>query len=512
MRSSLRLVLLALTTLVALVLSATAPAAARPVPAIQRVEPTPLGSLGPVDPAAACAALVKTDFSATRDAPFQVVSAVVRPALATAPALCLVNGYVAPTIGFRFWLPLATWNGKLAQSGCGGRCADITNDRCEIVVSRGYACIAADMGHKSSWGDNVWAIDSVPSEIDFGFRSTHVAALASRAMIAAFYGRAPTHAYFFGNSTGGRQGLMEAQRFPKDFDGIISGDAAIAMPGTDQVDATTRLQAVIASLYDGDRPIVTAADLRLVNQAVIAKCDLDDNLADGIISDPQHCAFDPAELACTGDKTIGCLGKAQADAVRAAYAQGAMRGSERQWIGNYIGENGGRGDYAGKQANPYRYPFAWLLNDATNPDLRAFQARGGKLILFHGWSDEATFALNTIAYYQSVERLIGGPAATHEFVRLFVIPGKSHVPINGAAETVDYLSYLETWVEKGQAPQVLLAKHLKTHLIQAGPVASPTEDVAANVDFTRPVYLFPIRARYAGHGDPNAATSFVPVQ
>ncbi len=474
--------------------------------------PDPPGASRPAgDPAAACTALKGADFSNVKDAPSLIVSAAVRQPDKDMPLLCLVNGQIAPTIGYRMWLPLVSWNGKFAQTGCGGRCGDILDDGCQIVVARGYACIAADLGHKGTFYDDLWAIDNVPGDIDFGFRATHVTNITGRTVTEAFYGQKPRYTYYFGASTGGRQGLVEAQRFPEDFDGIIAGEPAMGPPGASHTEVGPALRASVAALNPGGRPILTLADINLVHSAAVARCDRDDNASDGFISDPRHCGFKPAQLLCKGDKAPTCLTADQVAALDRVYANGAMPGSEKGWVGAYIGADGGPGRYLWHLKNPYHYPYAWIFNDATNPDLRAFKARGGRLILYQGWADEACYPGNPADYYETVERLMGGRADTQDFFRLYMVPGESHIPqVSGGAETVDYLSYLEAWVERGQAPDILLAQKMKVLARFAGPVTYASYLTPDNVAFSRPLYPYPVRARYAGKGDVDDAANWGP--
>lgn len=477
-------------------------------------KPNPPGTGRPVgtDPAAACTALKGADFSLVKDAPSLIVNAVVQPANTDMPLLCLVNGRIAPTIGYRMWLPLETWNGKFAQTGCGGRCGDILDDGCQIVVARGYACIAADLGHKGTFYDDLWAIDNVAGEIDFGFRATHVTTLTGKAVTEAFYGKQPARSYYFGASTGGRQGLIAAQRFPLDFDGIVAGEPAMGTPGAAQPEVGPKLRDSVNALNPDGKPLLTLAEVQLVHAAAVARCDLDDNAKDGFISDPRRCGFKPAQLQCKDGKTADCLSAEQVTAVARVYANGAMPGSEKGWIGAYVGADGGPGRYLWRLKNPYKYPYAWVFNDATNPDLRAFKAAGGKLILYQGWADEATYPGNPPAYYETVERLMGGRAATQDFFRLFMIPGESHIPqVTGGAETVDYLSYLEGWVERGETPDVLIAQKYKTLARFAGPVTYASYLTPDNVEFSRPVYPYPVQARFTGRGDMKDAANWRPV-
>ncbi|QGN55848.1 tannase/feruloyl esterase family alpha/beta hydrolase [Novosphingobium sp. Gsoil 351] len=425
---------------------------------------------------------------------------------------CLVNGRIAPTIGYRMWLPLGTWNGKFAQTGCGGRCGDILDDGCQIVLARGYACLAADLGHKGTFYDDLWAIDNVPGEIDFGFRATHVSNITGRAVTEAFYGAKPRYAYYFGASTGGRQGLIEAQRFPADFDGIVAGEPAMGTPGTPSPETGPALRDSVAALNPGGKPIVTPDEVMAIHAAALARCDLDDNARDGFISNPRACAFKPVDMACKAAKQPTCLTPEQVAAVTRVYANGAMSGSEKGWLGAYVGATEGEpGRYLWRLKNPYKYPYAWIFNDATNPDLRAFKARGGKLILYQGWADEATYPGNPPAYYETVERLMGGRAATQDFFRLFMIPGQNHIPqVGGGAETVDYLSYLEAWVERGEVPEVLLAGKYRELARFAGPVTYASYLRPDNVEFSRPVYPYPVQARYSGKGDVRQAGNWKP--
>ncbi len=246
----------------------------------------------------------------------------------------------------------------------------------------------------------------------------------------------------------------------------------------------------------------------MLNERAVARCDMDDNLKDGIISDPNRCDFSPEQLLCKGAKTPDCLTQEQVDAVKGVYAAGARPGSEKAWLGAYILKDGSMGRYGRNWGNSYHYPYAWVYNDATNPDLRAFKAAGGKLIVYQGWADEATYPNNPVIYYETVERLMGGRVNTQDFFRLFMIPGESHIPVNGGAETVDYLSYMEAWVERGVAPDVLLAQKLRKHERFAGPVTFQMYLAKDNVAFERPVYPYPVQARYKGKGDPNSAESF----
>ena len=478
----------------------------------QIIAPTPTapGTEGPPgDAAAACTALATADFTTVPDAPSVVVSATVKEANKTLPRHCLVDGRIAPTIGYQLWLPTSTWNGKYAQSGCGGRCGNLITGFCEEALARGYACLASDLGHTGTFYDNLWAIDNVPGAIDFGFRATHVASITGKAVTTRFYGKTPRYAYFSGASTGGRQALIEAQRFPEDFDGIISGKPAMAVPGISHGELGSRLRAAVNALAGADgKPIISSAEALKLNAAAIARCDMDDNIKDGIISDPDRCDFNPAQMLCKNAKTDDCLTQAQIDAVSAVYAAGLKPGSERAWMGAFLPKQGAKARYAQRYANTYKYPYAWVFDDAANPDLRAYKDRGGKLIIYQGWADDATFPGNPVDYYETVERLMGGRANTQSFFRLFMLPGTAHLPNYGAPEVIDYLSYIEAWVERNQAPDAMLATKVKEPLPAHYEYQATLEPSAVPFGATRPVYPYPVIARYKGKGEPALASSF----
>jgi hypothetical protein len=450
------------------------------------------------DPASRCIRIAYSDQSTIKDAPSQIIDALVQPAATDRPAVCIVNGYIQSQVAFRIWLPLTTWNGKFMQTGCGGRCGAPLVGACEFQVTRGYACVASDLGHRGTTYDDLWAINNIPAQIDFGFRATHV------------YGRPAKYSYYVGASTGGRQGLVAVQRFPADYDGVIAGEPAMGTPGAAHTSASSPLQQATMGLFRNGVALITPADIRMVHRAVIARCDADDGLMDGIIGDPRTCAFKPRDLLCKGPKTSNCLTPDQVTAVASVYAAGPQPGSELGWIGAYVAEDSSRGRYVKRAAVTNTYPYSWVFDDATNPDIRAFKAAGGKFILYQGWADEAVFPLNPVNYYETVERLMGGRAETQNFFRFFIIPGESHIPGNVGAESLDYVVALENWVERGQAPDVLIGHKLKSIQQMMGPMYLNKDLRASNFLYSRPIYPYPIQARYVGQGDPDDASSFGP--
>ncbi len=490
----------------------------------------------------ACAALSQEDFAAVPDAATRVTAARFVPASARQVAHCEVQAYVAPNVGFELRLPARDWNGKFAQVGCGGFCGGVFPTACDAVLGRGYACVATDMGHKSTALDAQWAYDNLQAEIDFAYRATHVVTLAGKAITERYFGRGPQRAYFLGCSTGGRQGMVEAQRFPWDYDGIVSGAPVINETG----DGMALLWNVVSLHDQRGQPLLSARDLERVHSAAVAHCDLDDGVRDGLIGDPRRCTFDPATLVCAAGAAGDCLSRAQADAVRKVYAGpadsrgkplytgGALPGSELNWIDNYVARDGGRSTYHRFMTDLFRFMAfmpdpgpAWTLDQfdwdrdhrrldlmeslysGSNPDLRRYKARGGKLLAYQGWADQSVLPLNVIDYYETAEKTLGGRAATQEFFRLFMIPGMNHCVGGEGAHAVDYLSYLEDWVERGVAPDAMLAAHPKPD-VASRPQYGARPPAPDEVAFTRPLYPYPLQPRYRGKGDIDAAASYLP--
>lgn len=492
---------------------------------------------------ARCAALRARDFSALLDAPTRIVEARITRVADDLPEVCQLEGYVSPTVGFRIAMPVNDWNGKYVQGGCGGACGTTRLLWCDEPLRRGYACLSTDMGHKSTTADWVWGWNDLTRRADFGYRATHVSALAGKALAAAYYGRGPQRSYFLGCSTGGRQGLLSAQRFPRDFDGIIAGAAPLDETGT----ALQLAWSVRANLDANGQPILQAPDVERLHRAVIAACDRNDGIDDGLIGDPRQCRFDVASLQCSATRTSECLTPAQVTAAQRIYSGpvdskgkpigrqgGAMLGSERWWIGDYVPGPNRPPQYAAFIQDFFRYVAfdpapgpAWSLADldferdaqrlgvneilysANNPDLRAFRDAGGKLLAFQGWGDTSVVPGGYLDYYETVERTMGGREATQQFFRMFTVPGMRHCSADGSGgDAINYLEAMERWVEQGQAPDVLIGANYDWR----GPVTRslPFPLDPSRVRFTRPAYLYPATPVYLGRGDPREASSFRP--
>ncbi|MGW3994673.1 tannase/feruloyl esterase family alpha/beta hydrolase [Amycolatopsis sp. NPDC004772] len=484
-----------------------------------------------VRPVTSCAGLVRG--FALPGAPTHVTSAAVVAATATDPEYCGVQGYVEPAVRFELRLPTKTYAGRYLQYGCGGFCGVVNPPAfadCGLPHGGDVAVAATDDGHVGSTpaivDDGRWGAHDQAARNDFEFRAPHVVSRASKAIIQAFYGAPPRNSYFSGCSDGGREGLLLAQRYPDDFDGIDAGAPANYWGPLLGVYQTWLAR--VNSAADGS-PILTAAKLPALHNAVLAACDRLDGLADGQLDDPRTCRFDPATLTCAGADTPSCLTPAQAGVVRKLYSPpvdergtllypgGQLPGSELSWAGWIIAtpETGGF-SFARNLADNYLrylgYPigapastvdtFAFTRRefdrltpvgvryDALSLDLSAFQRRGGKLLLWHGWNDEAIPPAGTLDYYQRLTH--GRP---QDWARLFMVPSLYHCGGGTTLTEFDPLEQLVAWVERGTTPTV---------------VTATGRDAAGTVTRTRPVFAYPQRTVYDGTGSIDDAANFRP--
>jgi feruloyl esterase len=437
------------------------------------------------------------------------------------PAFCRIVGVIAPAITFELWLPLEGWNGKFQMYGNHGFAGNIEYSDMGPQLARGYAIAGTDTGHAGS-APLPWMRDPQQVE-DYGHRGVHEVTVKSKTIVRAFYGRPPKYSYFNGCSTGGKQGLTEAQRYPADYDGIITGDPNFAQ-------IHNRAQYVWNGQVTFANPETTipAIKLPLINNAVIAACDAIDGVLDGVIDDPRRCDFPPQSLLCSEDQDPNtCLTAAQVGALENVYAgprnprtgervyPGLVRGSERGWGGHVTGPNifptadqffrwmvfnDPNWDY--KQFDFDRdlgfadANFSAII-DAIDPDLRAFERRGGKILHYHNWGSTVHTAPRSIEYYDEVVSFLQGRRnsdealeKTKEFYLLFMVPGGSG---SNAPTTFDPVPYLERWVERGIPPRRILASHSANGV----------------VDRTRPLCPYPEVAVYRGLGSTDDATNFV---
>lgn len=456
-------------------------------------------------------------------------------AVVPVPNYCRVRGTLRPAIGFEARLPLTGWNGKFYMAGCGGFCGAVLPDRTgysnaiNVALARGYAVVTSDGGHWGASGvDGYWAYLNRRAEIDWAYRTIPAVSKAARAIVAHFYGAAPSRSYFSGCSNGGRMGAIAMQRYPDLFDGIIIGAPALDW-------RTLSLYSVAITKANTDsegRFILGHRKLPLLHKAIMARCDGLDGLKDGLITDPRACGFDAQTLECLGqDGEHNCLSTEEVQTVKGWYAglvntHGVNwpfripQGSEnywRRWYAPAPGESaagylfsdgliryimfeqdpGPNFDPVDLDLDAYPRQMETMrqLVRADEPDLSAFKARGGKVILYQGYADPAAIPEMTIGYYEDVRETMGGQAATDEFLRLFMIPGAGHcfeMPRN-IPDHFDPIHALENWVEDGVAPDSMEARQW---------------DAAGATIRSRPLCPYPEVARYDGHGSVDDAASF----
>jgi feruloyl esterase len=437
-------------------------------------------------------------------------------AFADLPAFCRVAATLKPSsdsdIKIEVWLPAANWNNKYLAVGNGAWNGNIGYAALAEGLRRGYATSSTDTGHVG--GSASFAMGHPEKAIDFAYRSEHEMVLKSKAIINAFYGGAPKYAYWNGCSAGGRQAMKEAEMFPDDFDGIIAGS-----PGLDWSGRSA--QAVrIEQILQNEAARLAPSHLQALHTAVVAACDANDGLKDGLISNPASCKFDPKTIQCRNGDTPDCLSEAQVATVRAIYSPlksgnreiaGLAYGSELNWT-----NLGWSPSARATGLDHYRYLIysdpEWTVSkfnaesdpvklekgesgqiDARNPDVKAFFARGGKLLMYHGWADPQITPLNTTIYYDQVAKASGGAGKLAGNYRLFMAPGMAHCGGGEGPNDFDKVAPLEQWVEQGKAPDQIVASHSKD----------------GKVDRTRPLCPYPQIATYKGSGSIDEAASFV---
>jgi feruloyl esterase len=443
------------------------------------------------------------------------------PPLKELPPFCRVAGTISPVpdsvIGFEVWMPASNWNHRFLEVGNGGFSGAPSIRFLAAAIRNGYATASTDTGHHGNAADASFALGHPEKVIDFGYRSEHETAVKAKAIIAAFYGEPQKRSYWDGCSSGGKQGLMEAQRYPDEFDGIIAGAPA---------NNWERLQA--SSIWIEKATHLTRASslpkekLAILHQAALDACDASDGVKDGVIRDSLSCHFDPAVTQCKGTDTSACLSPEQVDAARKIYAgpvnprthekifPGLEPGSEITWYAfatpvfpiaashfrNIIFKDPkwdpGTLNFDTDIAIAEKVDNGTLT--ATNPNLKPFFAHGGKLILYHGLSDGLIAPQNTLNYYNAVLKATGPAAAAS--MRLYLAPGMGHCYGGDGPDTFDLDAPLAAWVEDNKAPGPILALHFPAN-------APPTKP-----DRTRPLCPYPQVAKYKGSGSTDDAANF----
>ena len=460
------------------------------------------------------------------------------------PAFCRVGATLKPEpdshIEIEVWLPGESWNGRFQAVGNGGLAGSITYAAMTGALAGGYATASTDTGHKGSPTSGEWALGHPAKVADFGYRAVHEMTLKAKALVTAFYTQPAKYSYWNGCSEGGNQALGEAQRYPNDYDGILAGAPANYM---------THLQAggnwISQAIHKERTSFIAESKLPLINDAVLAACDAADGVRDGVLEDPRTCQFDIAELQCKGGDNEDCLTAAQVRGLRQIYegvkpqlmavqakkkkrlrrqpAQpprmgkqvfpGHTLGSELEWRGWIAGTDSPPQNLQHQIQNDF---FKYLVFEnpnwdwktfkfdrdvdyadqkigpivnQTDPDLRTFKARGGKLLHYHGWYDPAISPLNSVNYFQSVRAKMGDTAS---FYRLFMVPGMAHCRGGPGATEFDPMAPIVEWVEQGKAPDSILGSKLKE----------------GQVVRTRPICAFPKTAKYRGSGSTDDAANF----
>jgi feruloyl esterase len=447
------------------------------------------------------------------------------PNFGNLPAFCRVAATLKPTsdseIKIEVWMPASgpasKWNRKLESVGNGAWAGSISYRDLATAVSAGYAAASTDTGHSETTA--AFVVGHPGRLIDFAYRAVHEMTVAAKAVAAAYYGTSPARAYFNGCSTGGRQALTEAQRFPDDYDGIVAGAAA---------NYPTHLQGAqvwtteITNQKDGYIP---PAKYSLIHNAVLEACDALDGVKDRVLEDPRRCHFDPQTIACKGPDqgrdAPTCLTAAQVEVARKIYAgpgpslfpgleRGSERGSELGWATlsgpkpmalaaetyQYLVFKDPNWDYL--KFDPARDMatadnVAGPVMNAIDPNLKPFFTHGGKLLMYHGWADPGIAPENSVNYFTSVEDTVGGKSKAADSIRLFMVPGMGHCAGGDGTDDFDKIGALAQWVETGKAPDHIPAAH-KTK---------------GAIDRTRPLCPYPETAHYQGSGSTDDAANFV---
>jgi feruloyl esterase len=472
-----------------------------------------------------------------------ITSATLVTGASPVPEYCRVLGVLEGTIHFEVALPTTRWNGKFFYAGGGG--FNGTTPSLTQGLTHGYASASSDTGHVGRYTDSSssrstdasWALDNPQAQINYGYRATHLVTVLAKEIVREYYGEAARRAYWSGCSNGGKMGLMEMQRYPEDFDGVIIGCFVIDR---------TKLMLSYAWTAQALAPAPIPPDrIPLIARATLAACDAQDGLVDGVVDSPHRCDFDPRTLLC-GTDDDECLSPGQVEALEKIYGgaknsagellfPGFPPGHEEDWA-RYITGEGTRNSY---RASSWQWQYNFMRyfvfgtdydpvkefdfdttpaklkevaksQDAADPDLSAFQAHGGKLIMYHGWADHSITALRTLQYYDDVRKTVGEDA-TDEFARLFMVPGLHHcgrgpgpwsfggtgqIALKDDAEH-NMLMALDRWVEEGVAPEKIIG------------VKFVNDDPRQGVALTRPLCPYPQAAQYKGSGSINEAANFV---
>src|SRR5688572_6227164 len=434
------------------------------------------------------------------------------------PAFCRVAATLTPSYEsdskIEGWLPASCWNGKFQAVGNGGWNGNIDNNALAAGLRKGYATASTDTGHQGGGGP--W-MQNREKLIDYGHRAVHEMTVKAKALVNEFYGSPAKFSYFNGCSAGGRQGLIAAQRYPDDFDGIVAGAPAL--------NATGRAAFAVwiaQNVHKDEASLIPAAKFPAINEAALQACDALDGATDRLIDNPKACKFDPQVLACKEGDAATCLTPAQVASARVMYQPLVNpRTKEQIFPGLAYGSELGWNTFGGQQPfgigtqmfqfmvfNDPKWDYKTLNFDshmaqvskaegghfnALDTNLKPFFASGGKLIQYHGWADPQIVAANSTEYYERVLKTMGGAGSVTSNYRLFMVPGMAHCGGGTGTSSFDMLAALEQWVESSKAPESIPASRVAN----------------GKVDRTRPLCAYPQKATYKGSGSIDEAANFV---
>lgn len=442
---------------------------------------------------------------------------------------CKVSGIIGAETNFELLLP-KNWNARFIMGGGGGFVGTVQN-QVSWTINEGYATVGTDTGHKGEGITAEWALNNMERQVNFGHLAVHRTAVVSKEIIQQFYCSAVNYSYFVGCSQGGSQGMTEAQRYPEDFDGVVAGAPAFnkVAIGAENIQ---NAQAIYPDPTNLDKPVISSANLELLQTKILEKCDAIDGIKDQIINNPKACNFNVDSLPLCPENVASdnCFTSNQLAAIKAVYAgvydqgveihPGFPFGGENEhwgWLEWIVGPNQeamrfgfptmqfGIGtqmfkylvfqdpdwDYSSYDFSDFSNTTAYASSylDATSTNYGAFKKSGNKMIIHHGWSDNALSALATINHYDTVEKEDG---EIRDYIRLFLLPGVLHCGGGPGPSKTDWIELIRNWVENGIAPdRVLLSK-----------------SADEKVTMTRPVFPYPNKSVYDRKGDPNKESSF----
>lgn len=443
-----------------------------------------------------------------------------RDAFKRLPSFCRVAATIKPTsdsdIKMEIWLPTTGWNGKLEVVGNGGWSGSISYLALARAIATGYATASTNTGHDG--GRASFAPGHPEKLIDFAWRAVHLTTVESKVIVTKYYGSPAKYSYWNGCSSGGKQGLKEAQKFPDDFDGLVVG-----APANNWIHQKAADIAMFQATHKTPESFIPPSKYPMIHKAVLDACDALDGVVDGVLENPMKCHFDPASIQCKGADEPTCLTAPQVKALQTVYSPtrnprtgafifpGMERGTELRMgamIGNkphltatdlftYVVFNNPNWDQmtlnldtdvARAEKVDSKFNMA-----ATDPNLKPLFAHNGKLLMYHGFSDQLIMPENSINYYKSVVETVGGIDKSKESIRLFMVPGMGHCSGGEGPNNFDMVTALDEWVERGKAPERIIASR-----ITDGKVAR-----------TRPLCPYPQQAEYKGTGNTDEEANFV---